>query len=177
MNTLHLTNYDFLFAAIIGASTVLAMMRGGVAQLLSLSTWFIALFVTRHYNEKIESIIPDLVSNGMLRTLLGYIIAFVAVAICITIIKMIFHKFIHSFGLNGFNIALGALFGFARGVIICSIIVVFIEMIGMDKAHSWHDSLVSPIIKPTMNLLISNLDSLKGIEEEVKANYINSSKQ
>lgn len=173
MGQLHLTNYDFFFIAVIGASTVMAMLKGGVAQLLSLSTWFIALFVSKKYNTQIEAAIPDLVSNLMLRTLLGYIVTFVAVAIVITLIKIIFHNFIRSFGLGGLNIALGALFGAIRGIIICSILVIFIEMIGMDKQHSWHESLISPVIIPTIKLMVSNMDALKNIENEVQ-NYTHS---
>lgn len=170
-NTLHLTNYDFFFIAVIGTSTILAMLKGGVAQLLSLSTWFIALFITKNYNEQIEHAIPDLVSNVMLRTLIGYVVVFIGVAIVITIIKIFFHKFIHSFGLNGINITIGAIFGFVRGVIISSILIIFIEMIGMDKTHSWHNSLVSPIIVPTINILVNNMDQMKSIQEEIKKRY------
>lgn len=170
MTNLHLTNYDFIFFAIIGASTVFAMLRGGVAQLLSLSTWFIALFVTKHYNDKFEELIPDLVSNPMFRTLLAYVMAFVAVAIVITIIKIIFHKFIHGFGLGGLNIAIGAIFGFVRGLVICSIMVVIVEMIGIDKNHSWHNSLMSPIIIPAVKAMITQMDGLKDIENEILKN-------
>lgn len=170
-NSLHLTNYDFLFIAIILVSTVLAMLKGGVAQLLSLSTWFIALFITKHYNEQVESAIPDLVSNVMLRTLLGYLMVFIAVAVVITIIKIFFHKFIHSFGLNGINMAIGAAFGFVRGVIICSIVVIFVEMVGMDTTHSWHNSLVSPVIVPAITILVNNMDTMKGIQDEIQKRY------
>lgn len=176
INQLHLTNYDFLFIAIIGTSTVMAMLKGGVAQLLSLSTWFIALFVSKKYNTQIEAFLPEVVSNAMLRTLLGYVITFVAVAIIITLIKMIFHNFIRSFGLGGLNITIGAIFGAIRGIIICSILIIIIEMIGMDKQHSWHEALISPIIIPSINLLVNNMDALKNIETEVR-DYTHSVKE
>lgn len=163
MNTLQLSNYDIFFLIIIGGSAILAAIKGGVAQLLSTSIWFIALFVTKNYNVKIEEFIPSSISNAMLRTLITYVIAFLIVAIFITILKMLFHSVIKGFGLSGLNIAIGALFGFARGAIICAIIVIVIEMLGMDKEHSWNHSLLSPIVQPTVNILISNVDSIKNI--------------
>lgn len=168
MSTLQLTNYDVFFLIIIGGSTVLAAIKGGVAQLLSTSIWFIALFVTKNYNSKIEEYIPHAVSNEMLRTLVTYIIAFLLVAIVVTIIKIIFHSVIRGFGLSGMNIAIGGLFGFIRGVIICSIIIIIIEMFGMDKEHSWNNALFSPIIKPAVNMLINNVDNIKNIGTSVK---------
>ena len=44
MTNVHLSNYDFIFGAIILVSIVFGIFRGGVAELLSMSTWFIALF-------------------------------------------------------------------------------------------------------------------------------------
>ncbi|MDD3266272.1 MAG: CvpA family protein [Burkholderiales bacterium] len=168
MSTLQLTNYDVFFLIIIGGSTILAAIKGGVAQLLSTSIWFIALFVTKNYNSKIEEYIPSVINNEMLRTLVTYIIAFLLVAVFITIIKVIFHSVIKSFGLSGLNIAIGGLFGFIRGAIICSIIIIIIEMFGMDKEHSWNNALISPIIRPIVSTLISNVDSIKDIGASVK---------
>lgn len=169
MSTLQLTNYDVFFLVIIGGSTILAAIKGGVAQILSTSIWFIALFVTKNYNSNIEEYIPNAISNEMLRTLVAYIIAFLFVAVFITIIKIIFHSVIKSFGLSGLNIAIGGLFGFLRGAIICSIIIIVIEMFGMDKEHSWNNALLSPIIKPIVNMLINHVDSIKDIEASVKS--------
>ena len=58
MSSLQLSNYDFVFGIIILISMLLAIFRGGVAELLSISTWFIALFVVRNYSELIEHFIP-----------------------------------------------------------------------------------------------------------------------
>ena len=167
MDTLHLTNYDFFFGAIIIVSTIMATIKGGVAQLLSISTWIIALFVTKKYNDQIEGFISGLISNEFLRALLAYLIAFVVVAIVMTIMKMIFKKLIQSIGLGSMNMLSGAIFGFVRGIIIAGLLIIIFEMIGVDKSHSWHDSMLSPILNPTVKILISNLDTIKNLETTV----------
>ncbi|HCY38661.1 MAG TPA: hypothetical protein DHV02_02240 [Neisseriales bacterium] len=173
MNSLHLSNYDFIFGAIIVVSVVFGVFRGGVAELLSMSTWFIALFVMRKYSADIEKIIPQLVSNGMLRSLLSYIIAFVAVAIIIMLIKIMFHRFIHSLGLGGLNYFIGALFGIARGLVISALIIVVVEMFTMDEKHSWQSSIISPLLVPTVNLIVNQFNSIKRIDFEAahQANF------
>ncbi|RTK94344.1 MAG: CvpA family protein [Neisseriaceae bacterium] len=167
MTALHLTNYDFFFGAIIITSMVMATLKGGVAQILSISTWILALFVTKKYNSQIEGLITGLISNELLRSLIAYLIAFIAIAIIMTIIKMIFHKAISSFGLGGMNMLVGAIFGIARGVIISGLIIICFEMIGIDKTHSWSESLLSPVLSPTVKILISNLDAVKNLEDTV----------
>ncbi len=163
----HLNNYDFFFGAIIIASTILALIRGGVAQILSISKWIIALLVTKKYNAQIEGLITNLVSNNILRSLLAYIIAFVATAIIITLIKIVFDKTIKNLGLGGMDMFIGAIFGFARGVIICGVIIMAFEIIGIDKTHAWSQSLLSPVLKPTVKMLISNLDAFNELENSI----------
>ena len=164
MTNVHLSNYDFIFGAIILVSIVFGIFRGGVAELLSMSTWFIALFVMRKYSNAIEKIIPQLISNGMLRSLLSYVIAFVAVAIVIMLVKLMFHRFIHSCGLGGLNYFIGALFGIARGLVISALIIVVVEMFAMDEKHSWQNSIISPLLVPTVNLIVHQFNSIKQID-------------
>lgn len=165
---LHLTNYDFIFGAIILASAILAAIRGCITELLSLSTWFIALFVMQRYSSHIQKIIPQVVNNGLLRSLIAYIIAFLAVAIIIAIIKKIFHKFICSFGLGGLNNLLGFLFGIVRGLIICALIIIIMEMFNLDDSHGWEKSWFSPILKPTVKLIIDAIPNrVKNINHEI----------
>lgn len=151
----HLSNYDFLFASIILISAALATIRGGVSELLSISTWFIALFVTRNYAEFIERYIPEIISNELFRSLITYIISFIGVAIIITLLKMTFNKAISKTGLSGLNYLLGALFGIVRGIIICSLLVILMEMFSIDKDKGWNNSWFSPILKPAVNMIIS----------------------
>lgn len=164
MSNIHLSNYDFIFGAIILVSVIFGIFRGGVAELLSMSTWFIALFVMRKYSGEIEKLIPQLVSNSMLRSLVSYIVAFIAVAIVIMLIKIMFHKFIHSLGLGGLNYFIGALFGIARGLVISALIIVVVEMFNMDDKHTWKSSVISPLLVPTVNMIVNQFNSIKKIE-------------
>lgn len=163
-----LSNYDFIFGSIIIASAVLSIFRGGVSELLSLSTWFIALFVMRNYGLLISKIIPEIISNQLLRSLLSYIIAFIAVAVVITIVKLIFHKVIHSFGLSGLNYLIGAIFGIIRGIIVCALVVLVIEMLHNDATHGWQKSWFSPIISPTVTIIVQAIPpEFKNINSQI----------
>ena len=163
-----LSNYDFVFGAIILVSAALAMLRGGVAELLSLSRWFIALFVMRHYAPQIEKIIPQLVSNQLFRSLISYILAFLVVALAIALLKNIFHKFIKSTGLGGLDYALGGLFGIVRGLIICAILILILEMFHLDDQHGWQRSWLSPILIPGVTMLANAIpERVKNINHEL----------
>jgi membrane protein required for colicin V production len=97
----------------------------------------------------------------------------VAVAIVIMLIKIMFHRFIHSLGLGGLNYFIGALFGIARGLVISALIIVVVEMFTMDEKHSWQNSIISPLLVPTVNLIVNQFNSIKRIDFEAahQANF------
>jgi membrane protein required for colicin V production len=164
----HLSNYDFVFGTIIIVSTIFAIIRGGVAELLSLSTWFLALFAMRRYASTLEQLIPNLITNSFLRSILSYIIAFAAVAILISLIKMMFHKFIHSFGLGGLNYAIGAVFGIARGLIISALVILLLETFNIDPSHTWQRSWLSPVLIPTVSTIVNAIPQrMRHLNEEL----------
>lgn len=169
----HLSNYDFLFGSLVLISAGIAIIRGGIAELLSLSTWFIALFVMRHYAAYLDQIIPSLISNHLLRSLITYILAFSGVAIAITLLKLLFNKAIAKLGLGGINYMLGAIFGTIRGIIICALIIIVSEMFNLDSGHSWNKSWFAPILLPTVQLIINAIPAnIKNINQEIGKNAV-----
>ncbi len=151
------SNYDVIFIGITLASAVLAMFRGAVSELLSLSTWFLAFTLMTHYSELMDRFIPQSISNPFFRSIIIFIIAFIIIAICITIIKKIFANIIKSIGLGGLNMVLGFLFGAIRGVLICSFIVILIEILKFDSNHTWQKSILYPVINPVVKWTVNSI--------------------
>lgn len=171
-------SYDIIFAGIILISVVLALLRGGVAELLSLSTWFIAIFVMRKYSHYLTPYLPDIISNPLLRALISYIIAFFIVACFMAILKRLLAQFIQTLGLGGLNYLLGALFGLVRGVIICALIIIIIKSLGFDKQPAWHNSKLNPLLTPVSNTILQAIPAdfknvtNQNIESNVKQLYL-----
>ncbi len=162
--TQNLSNYDFIFGIIILVSTIFGVIRGGVAELLATSSWFIALFVMHEYSEHIKELIPTVVENNILRSLIGYVIAFIGVAIVITIIKLAFHKVIKNLGLGGLNYLIGALFGVARGLIICALLIIVVEFFHFDLQQKWRTSVINPVLLPTIAIIVDQIGDIKPVE-------------
>jgi membrane protein required for colicin V production len=154
-----LSTYDYLFASIILISILLALIRGGVAEVLGLSTWFIAIFVMHHFAPELNRFIPKLISTANLRILISYIYAFFIVAIIIALIKKIFNQLIQSIGLNGVNHLFGAVLGFIRGIILCSLLIIGIELFHLDPQHSWQHSILAPLLLPILKIITTAVPS------------------
>lgn len=160
----NLSNYDFIFGVIILVSAIFGIIRGGVAELLATSSWFIALFIMHEYSDHIKELIPSVIENNILRSLLSYVIAFVGVKIIITLIKIIFHKVIKDLGLGGLNYLIGALFGTARGLIICALLIIVIEFFHFDMQQKWRTSLISPALLPTIAIIVDHMNEIKPVD-------------
>ena len=79
-----------------------------------------------------------------------FVAAFIFVAIIMAIIKKLCANFIKSVGLGGLNYLLGAVFGVVRGILICAILIIGIEMLNLDPSHAWQKSRLYNIINPVV---------------------------
>ena len=153
------SNYDVIFLGIIIFSSVMALVRGAVAELLSLSVWFIAFSLMRHFGGEFDVLIPPSVSNQILRSVIIFIIIFIIIAVLVAIIKKISASIISSIGLGGLNYLLGAVFGAIRGILICAAVVIVIETLQLDPSYSWRKSRLFVILSPVVELITKSIAS------------------
>ncbi len=154
---MNLTNYDIIFLVVIGASSILALIRGGVSELLSLCTWFIVYYLLKHYATILDGFIPNAISNHLFRTGIVFVVVFIITAIFIAIIKKLTVNLISSIGLGSLNYVLGFIFGIIRGVLICGLIVIIVEMFNLDTSHDWRKAKLAPLIDPVVGQIANTL--------------------
>ncbi len=156
------SNYDAIFLCIIIFSATIALIRGAVSELLSLSVWFIAFNIMRNYSDLIDKHIPPNISNPLLRSFIVFLVAFVVVAIVIAVIKRLCASIIKSIGLGGLNYLLGAVFGVIRGILVCAILIIIVEITQFDHDSGWKKSRLSFILIPTVDWIT------RSIPEQIK---------
>ena len=152
-------NYDAIFLCIIAVSTIIALFRGAINELLSLSVWFITFGLVEHFGSFIDTKIPSSINNTLLRGFIAFIVTFILVAIVIAIIKKICASIIKSIGLGGLNYLLGALFGAIRGVLVCALLVFIVEAFSIDNNHSWQKSHLGFILTPSVTWISTSISS------------------
>lgn len=143
-----INNYDLLFFGIIICSTVLALIRGGISEILSLATWFIAFWLTGHLNGVLERYLPQSISNALVKDIIVFIFIFIVVAVIMAIVKKILATSIAAIGLGGLNYFLGFIFGIIRGLLICTLLVVLIQIFGLNNysTNKWQNSKLAPVL-------------------------------
>src|SRR5579863_1651790 len=162
--SLFTSTYDIIFFGIIAFSAVLAFIRGGIVEILSLSTWFIAFWALHKFGTSLEPFIPNSISKDLLRSIIIFIVIFLIIAIAMAILKKLLANFINTIGLGGLNYIIGIGFGIIRGIFACALLIIVIQMLDLDSSKSYAKSKLYPVLSPVVNWIIDAIPhSVKNI--------------
>ena len=146
-----INNYDIIFLIIILISTALALFHGAVSETLSLSVWVFSIIATKDYSSYFNKYLSNSITNTTIRTIVIFVIFFILFSIIVTIFKKVLKKIIKFIGLGSLDFILGIIFGFIRGILICSVLVLFIEGMHLDPNSKWKQSKINYFLLPSIN--------------------------
>ena len=132
-----LSAVDWILLAVLGLSFLLGFWRGLVQELLSLSGWVAAFYVSQIYAPQAGAWLPMEGSSQMLRYAAGFVVVFIAVLVGTALVSFVIKKLISAVGLGPLDRLLGSVFGFMRGVVILLAITVLVGMTPMRDAEAW----------------------------------------
>ncbi|MDR2685432.1 MAG: CvpA family protein [Rickettsiales bacterium] len=112
---------DYIYIAVVLASTFWAFARGGVFETVATMSWIVSAIMARFTSSAIEAQLQKMFAlpEPTVSTLLAsYFIVFFAILILFSFFAQRIRDYIHSTILRSADRSLGILFGLARGVII-----------------------------------------------------------
>ncbi|MFC4158602.1 CvpA family protein [Chitinimonas lacunae] len=139
-----MTGFDYAVLIVIGLSILLAVLRGGVSEILSLVAWVLAFFLAQRYASEAAQWLPPEVPTAELRLLAGFIAIFLGVWFVSAIVRITVYQFIKAVGLTPLDRAIGALFGLARGLVIVVAAVVVAGLTSLPRQPVWRNAMFSP---------------------------------
>ena len=142
-----MTSFDYLVLAIIGISILLSVMRGLVAEVLSLSAWFVAFFVAKVYSSQLLPMMPDAIPTESLRILAAFLVLFLATLLVASLLSIALSAIFKKIGLGWLNRLLGSIFGLMRGLLIVCICVFLAGLTDAPKDERWRNAMFSAPIE------------------------------
>ena len=149
-------HYDIIFIIIISLSAIIAAFYGLINEILSLSKWFITLYLMHKFGYLLQNTLNHIVTNQTLQTIIIYFIIFIFVAIIIFFIKRLCNNLINSIDLFGANHLLGFIFGAIKGIFICALIIIIIQSFNLDKQFLIKKSALYPVIYKAQSIILQN---------------------
>lgn len=141
-----MTLYDIAIIGIVLISTFTALMRGVVNELASLVAWVVSFLGAKLFTPIVAPIALASVEPENLRYIVTFILLFFLLLAIQYFLRTFLTQVIKAIGLNSVNKLLGAAFGFAKGLIIATILVVVCSLTSLPKTPEWQASVTIPVI-------------------------------
>lgn len=157
-------NYvDIAIIIIIGISVVTALFRGLIKEAISLGVWIMAIWAATVYAPKLSYLLSNYISSPTIQVSIMYSLLGLAVLLVGALFNALIGLFISKSGLGSMDTLLGAIFGFARGCLIVSLILLVIRVVGMPTGDLLANSVLAQKFNPLVNWLyqyVPNLNQL-----------------
>ena len=144
---------DIAILIIVVISTVVSIVRGFAKDAISLAAWVLAFVIAITLADKFAIILPVSMESPRLRVGVSIAILFLTTLIMGMVANFLLAGFIGMVKMQNIDRGLGAMFGFARGIIIVCLLVVLGTFIGMNEAKWWDSSALIPAAEWVLELI------------------------
>jgi membrane protein required for colicin V production len=135
---------DWAIVAIILISTLISLWRGAVREIISLATWVLAALVGIKFNTLLVPFYSAFTTSETLQLVGSFLTLVILVLVIGTVIGVSLSSVISKIGLGAIDKILGLGFGCARGILIISLIVLFLGHTEVPSEPWWKDSQLMP---------------------------------
>ncbi|MEH6458694.1 CvpA family protein [Chitinimonas sp. JJ19] len=139
-----MTGFDYAVLVIVGMSVLLAVLRGGVSEILSLAAWILGFWLAQRYAATVGAMLPADVPTTELRLIAGFVGILLGVWFVSAIVRITVAQFLKASGMAPLDRFIGALFGLARGVLIVLAMVIVAGLTSLPRENIWRDAMFSP---------------------------------
>ncbi len=126
---------DIAIATMVLLSAAIGLVRGLVKEVLSLVSWGAAFVLAIYFSPYVAEQLPAGWGSSSVRLIIGFALLFIATLILAAILQWLVSQLISSTGLSGTDRFLGFLFGSARGLLICVVLLMGLREIASER--SW----------------------------------------
>jgi membrane protein required for colicin V production len=149
----NLIPFDYVLLFILIASGVISLFRGFFREALSLAGWVIAVWAAWRFGPLFSGWFESWLSDSALRLWAARISVFIVSLLACGLLGRLLSILMVSTGLTGTDRALGMVFGLARGVILCGLLLAVLELMGFAQSAWWQESKLIPYAAPVADII------------------------
>lgn len=131
---------DFIVLGIVFISIIISLMRGFIKEALSLTGWLASLWIAMSFSSGMAELFGSSISDPTLRLLAAFVSLFIMSLVVAAVINFFASQFVQRAGLSGIDRTIGVVFGFLRGILLVTIIVMLLGLTALPKESWWDDS-------------------------------------
>ena len=164
-----MTEIDWIIIVVLALSTIVGIMRGVLREVVAISGWVAGIFLAMNYSADVAEQIP-LESIGWLpRVMIAAVLIIVACLFVCGLLSAIIRRLIEAAELRFEDRALGAVFGFVRGVVVvCACVFLFGMPASVHESRMWQQSVM---IGPAERVIDWSMPYLPTWLADMRASY------
>ena len=148
-----MTVFDYTVLAVVGFSVLLAIWRGAVREAFHLAGWVAAFFLAGAYAPALAGAFPQALGPGPLRLGFAFVLLFLATLIVSALMGLVLSRLVRGAGLGLADRSLGAVIGFARGLVIVIAAVMLAGLTSLPRETYWkHARLSGPLVLAVLTI-------------------------
>lgn len=141
---------DYAWLAVLGLSVLLGLWRGVVREIFSLAGWVFAIAAAMTLAGPASAALPAGLGSPTVRTVASFAVIFLAVLLALSFAGVLLARAFRAAGLGVADRILGAVFGFARGMLILLVAVLAAAFTPLPKEPLWRTSALTPAIETAL---------------------------
>lgn len=155
------TQFNWIDVTIVGVilvSVLISLIRGFVREALSLIIWAVAAYVSLTFADNFAKFFIGHIDSVSIRLGVSFIILFVLTLIAGAILSFVLSLLVEKTGLSGSDRLLGVIFGFMRGVLVVSVLILVVKLTNIPHDPMWQHSKLVPKFEPIEKWLQQFMD-------------------
>jgi len=166
-------NYlDIIIAIILLLFGVKGFRKGLIIEVVTLLAFAVGIYGAMHFSDFTAEHLKEFMEiNPKYLNTTAFVLTFILLVILVNIIGRMVTKLIQAMNLGFFNKLGGAVFGMAKGVLLCSIMVMVLnnfQLLGVVKPEVREQSKLYPYIEETVPYVYRGFDLVKGYVNDLQ---------
>ena len=135
---------DLVIVGILSVSVLVSLFRGFIKEVFSILVWVAAIFAAFQVAEPFARSLEPVIDLPSARMIVAFAAVFLLVLVIGGLIGFLISKMVEKTGLSPTDRLFGALFGFARGLVIVVVAVMLLRVTPFAEDPWWDDSQLLP---------------------------------
>lgn len=131
---------DYAILGVLLISSFISLIRGFVKEALSLTGWVLAFWISLSFAVPLSKLLASSMDDPTLRLIVAFVVLFILTLIVSAVVNFFASRLVQRTGLTGTDRFLGVLFGFLRGALLVSVLVLLAGLTSLPKESWWDDS-------------------------------------
>lgn len=152
-----MTLFDLLALGFISISAIVSMMRGMVAEVVSMIGWLLALVVAKVMAVPFAQSVLTGIQPAPLAVVVAFVLLFVVVWVVLYFVRSLLSGMVSAMGLGGVNRVLGGVLGAIKGVVLVTLAVLVCAFTDLPKTPQWQQAQTAFVFEALAQLTVPYL--------------------